>query len=79
MANELKYQGIGISGQTLILYVSVEVGTTVRFREVRVPISDVTSDEVMYEIYKAAAKRLRVTWESDPPPWEVDRPLPGIG
>lgn len=79
MAQALKYVGVGSQSHSLIVYVDVVVGGVKYAREVRIPFRDLTDDEILYEVNLAAAKRLRETWESEPPPWNEPLSLPGIG
>lgn len=74
-----KYLGVGTSQKSLVVFLSLNVGGVNRPMEVRVPWRDLTEDEVLYDIHSAVASRLRATWESEAPPWDVDLPLPGIG
>lgn len=73
------YMGLGTSQRSLVVYVDIENNGVKRAAEVRVPWSDLTRDEILYDIHTAVAKRLRDTWEAETPPWDRDLPLPGIG
>jgi hypothetical protein len=79
MAATVKYEGIGTRAGKLVVFLTLNVGGAKRFSEVVINAREFTHDEVLYEINTAAAKRLRETWESEKPPWDVDLPLPGIG
>lgn len=75
-----KYVGLGIRGaKYLTVYVDIENNGVNRPHEVQVPWGEFTRDEVAYHINLACAQRLRAVWESEPPPWAEDLPLPGIG
>lgn len=77
---KMHYVGIGIRGvKYLTIYVDVEVNGVKRAHEVQVPWWEFTRDEISYHINLATAQRLRAAWESEPPPWAEDLPLPGIG
>lgn len=76
----MKFVGLGIRGaKYLTIYVDVENNGVKRPHEVQVPWSEFTREEVAYHVNLAVAQRLRAIWESEPPPWEEDLPLPGIG
>lgn len=79
MADSLKYVGLGARSHTLIVYVDVVVGGVNYAREVKVPFSEFARDEIQYEVNLAVAHKLRMMWESEPPPWAEELPLPGIG
>lgn len=79
MAAEMKYQGVGTRGKHCVVYVDVVVGGVKYAREVLVPWGEFARDEMQYEVNLAVVQRLRALWEGQPPPWQVDDALPGIG
>lgn len=60
----VEYQGIGLSGPDLVVFFTIGEQGARRVHRVQVPISELTMDEVSYELHKAHAKRLRDYWEN---------------
>lgn len=63
-------QGVKATKQFLTVYFVIEVGVTVRFAEVRVPLFMLTTDEVHDAIDKQYARELKAAWQE-----EVETPL----
>jgi len=59
----VEYQGLGLSGENLIIFFTIGEQSARRVHKVEVPIRELTMDEISYELHKAHAKRLREMWE----------------
>lgn len=61
MAN--KFQGVSASSTHLSVHWRAERGTTFRFETLKIPWTDlVTDQDLMDRLYAAVAKNLRETW-----------------
>lgn len=63
--SDKKYTGVTVTQQYLTVHFEDHQGTALRFGTIKVPIMDLIDDEILYQIYKAAAKALRLAWEDN--------------
>lgn len=69
MSDDLKFEGIGISGGIISVYFVRKALGAPRFETVKLPVESLLHDEILHDVYAAAAKRLRLAWETgDPAP-----------
>jgi hypothetical protein len=61
----IKFEGLRINAKYLSVHFVEEVGNSRRFKTVRVPVEALIDDEILYVMYRAAAKSLRLAWEDD--------------
>jgi hypothetical protein len=66
------YEGINVTDKYLTVSFTLGYGAAKRFREVKVPVSDLLSPAVWHALNHCEAQRLRAYWE------DGVRPLPGL-
>lgn len=60
-----KAQGVKASKHCLTVYFTINVGVTIRFAEVKIPLFMLTTDEVHGAIDAQYARELKEAWEVD--------------
>lgn len=65
----IKYQGIGLRGDSLVVFFTSDTGVLKRFHEVIVPGSIMRHHEILVWFTDQHYRNTR-------PPWERDEPLP---
>lgn len=65
MARRNDFQGITVTDSYLTVHFIREVGTTIRFAEVKVPIGALLTDDVMKVMDKTIRRRLVEAWSAE--------------
>lgn len=65
MKRRYKSQGIRTTRAGIEVHFVVEVGTTMRFATVLVPWFMVTTEDVLKDVDKAVARRLKAEWSEE--------------
>lgn len=71
------YQGVTATAKYVTVYFANRIGTADRVREVKIPIGDLATPEILDQVDRHLAKVLREHWQQGEQPLEFpDEPAP---
>nr|CRY97487.1 hypothetical protein [uncultured prokaryote] len=66
-APKVSYEGLGLSEDSLVVFLTIGEPGARRVRSVRIPLADMTDKEFIYAFNQAVNRRMRAAWEEDVP------------